>query len=103
MVKLLGKVIAIASILFIASCQSPNQIEPFFAAPVTDNSVVVAVNDAIHSDKHLANLPIQVQVANGVVVLSGYVKTIRQSDTAAEIASKVKGVQSVQNNLIVRK
>lgn len=103
MIKLFGKMAVVLSILFTVGCQTPYQGQTLFSLPATDNSLAVRVNDAIRADKHLANLPIQVQISEGVVNLSGYVKTIRQSDTAAEIASKVSGVKSVQNSLIVRK
>ena len=47
--------------------------------------------------------PIQVEAHQGQVILSGYVKTIRQSDVAGDIATKTAGVRAVENNLIVRK
>ena len=42
-------------------------------------------------------------VEGTLVYLSGYVKAIRQSDTAGEIAGQVPGVEFVQNEIIVRK
>lgn len=62
-----------------------------------------SVHSALSKDPQLAGVPIQVDVQNGNVRLSGYVKTIRQSDMAAFLASKAHGVKTVENNLIVRK
>ncbi|ADG25599.1 periplasmic, osmotically inducible protein Y [Legionella pneumophila 2300/99 Alcoy] len=45
---------------------------------------------------------IHVESNQNVVILSGYVKKIRQSDIAEQIARQVQGVQSVENRIIVR-
>ena len=69
----------------------------------TDSSVTTSVQTALAGNPQVAGVPIKVDAANGRVQLSGYVKTIRQSDVAADVAGKVKGVKAVDNNLIVRK
>ncbi|MFA5960418.1 MAG: BON domain-containing protein [Tatlockia sp.] len=73
-----------------------------FAPWHPDKGITTAVYSAlVNSDLATANIHVITQ--NGTVVLSGYVKTIRQSDMAGEIASHISGVRSVQNELIVRK
>lgn len=69
----------------------------------TDNTITTDIEAAFYTNPQLQAIPIQVQTQEGVVQLSGYVKTIRQSDVAEDVARKVEGVKSVQNNLIVRK
>jgi hyperosmotically inducible protein len=104
-VKSLIKGILILVTMVLIGCQPTHTVTDTIIVPSTtaDTSMVVAVNDALHRDRHLVGLPIQAQVTDGVVVLNGYVKTIRQSDTAAMVVAKVAGVRTVQNNLIVRK
>jgi osmotically-inducible protein OsmY len=69
----------------------------------SDTSLNNAVSSALMSNALLAGLPIRVETDHANVRLSGYVKTIRQSDVAGDISSKVNGVKFVENNLIVRK
>lgn len=68
----------------------------------SDNSITTAVYSALVNND-LATTRIHVTTQQRTVILSGYVKTIRQSDMALDIASKVPGVKEVQNELIVRK
>lgn len=97
---------------FIASCfalltacqATQHMTETLLPAQVSsDETVSTAVHEAFAKNKALASLPIQINAMNGTVLLSGYVKTIRQSDTAGDVAAKVPGVKMVQNHLIVRK
>ena len=74
----------------------------FFNLNQSDATLTASVNSALINND-LATVPIHVETQKGTVFLSGYVKTIRQSDTAAEVAGKVPGVRAVQNGLIVRK
>jgi hypothetical protein len=45
---------------------------------------------------------VKVVACNGVVQLSGFVNTSAQRNSAGEITSKVVGVKSVENNLMVK-
>jgi hyperosmotically inducible protein len=83
---------------FLVGCQSINSNVGLSGYNLTD-----AVNSAFMNHPELAPLAIHIETQKGTVFLSGYVKTIRQSDTALEIAGKVPGVRTVQNGLIVRK
>jgi hyperosmotically inducible periplasmic protein len=69
----------------------------------SDSSINASVIAALDNSNQFAGVPITVETKNSSVLLSGYVKTIRQSDVAADLASKVDGVKFVENNLIVRK
>ncbi len=77
--------------------------ESIFPHRHSDEAITASVNQAMMNNRNLVNVPVHVETHQGNVMLSGYVKTIRQSDTAGDVASKVPGVKSVQNNLIVRK
>lgn len=86
---------------FLVGCQSTSNT--IFSPRSAPQSLKAAVLTAFMNDAELAAAPIHVEAQNGTVFLSGYVKTIRQSDTAADVAAKVPGVKAVQNGLIVRK
>lgn len=53
-----------------------------------------------NDDPVIAN--VHVQTRQDVVILTGYVKKIRQSDVAEQIARQVPGVRAVENNIIIR-
>jgi hyperosmotically inducible protein len=84
-------------------CQSPTTGEAIFQPHHADTFITTAVLEAMLNNEYTSNLNVHVVTLNHAVVLSGYVKTIRQSDTCEEVARKTPGVQSVQNNIIVRK
>ncbi|CDZ77534.1 periplasmic protein [Legionella massiliensis] len=87
----------------LAGCQTLSSPSEIFSPGHADQNLSASVHNAFMNNPELSAVPIHVETQKGVVVLSGYVKTIRQSDTAGYIASKVPGVKSVQNGLIVRK
>lgn len=95
--------IFITGLLCLVGCQTNHQPLLFPVQKMTDASITVSVREALLSNTLLASTPVRVDTQEGVVSLSGYVSTIRQSDTAGDVATKVPGVKSVQNNLIVRK
>ena len=45
---------------------------------------------------------VHVETNQTTVILRGYVKKIRQSDTAEQVARQVPGVTMVENRIIVR-
>lgn len=60
-----------------------------------------AVQDALMKSGDPEVAQVQVETNINTVILSGYVKKIRQSDTAEQIARQVPGVQTVINKIIV--
>lgn len=61
-----------------------------------------AVQDALAGSGDPVLAQVMVQSEGRVVLLRGYVKKIRQSDTAEMIARKVPGVENVENQIVVR-
>lgn len=92
-------------ITLLMGCQNlTTSTQPSFFKPAShDDQVTTSILEAMLSNEVVSDLTIHVQTTGGVVLLSGYVKTIRQSDTAEAIATKTPGVVSVQNHIIVRK
>jgi osmotically-inducible protein OsmY len=69
-----------------------------------DDSVITAkVKSLLASDDFLKSFEISVETYKGTVQLSGFVDSPKAVDKAGEIASGVKGVKSVKNNLNVKK
>lgn len=77
-------------------------LNPFVAA-TSDSTLTDSVRAALMNDNDLSRMNLDVETHQGAVTLRGYVKTIRQSDNAADIAQKVEGVKAVENEIIVRK
>lgn len=99
------KILLPLSLSLLVSCQAITDIENKVSlTPQShDANITTAVLEAMLVNENTSNLTIHVQTQDGVVSLSGYVKTIRQSDTSEEVARKTPGVKYVQNNIVVRK
>lgn len=75
---------------------------PSFAAdPVSDDTLYDQVRIRLANDRDVGGNKIDVKVTQGVVELTGKVKTDRQRSRADKLAKKVKGVQKVVNLLQV--
>ena len=76
---------------------------PVFAADpaVSDDALYDQVRLRIAADREVGGGRIDVHVAEGVVELTGKVKTAKQKEKAEKIAKKVKGVKSVVNKIQV--
>ena len=71
-------------------------------AYLDDKTISAKVKTDLYSDSQVKASQVDVTTYQGKVQLSGFVQTQAQKDRAAEIASKVKGVQTVQNDLQIR-
>ena len=60
------------------------------------------VKARLAEDKTVDADAIQVETANGNVVLSGVARTPLEKSTAESIAMKVRGVKTIQNNVALR-
>ena len=70
---------------------------------VDDSVITTKVKSLLASDDFLKSFEISVETYKGTVQLSGFVDSQKAVDKAGEIASGVKGVKSVKNNLNVKK
>jgi osmotically-inducible protein OsmY len=66
-----------------------------------DDRIYDAVRRTLANDLDVKGAGIDVAVKNGVVTLSGKVHTERGKEKADKLTKKIKGVTSVQNNLVV--
>lgn len=71
-------------------------------AYLDDSTVTAKVKAELLKDTGIKGLAIKVETYRGTVILSGFVDSESQARRAAEIASGVRGVQSVKNSLVVK-
>jgi len=69
---------------------------------VDDTVITTKVKAAIFSETSLKSSEINVETFKGVVQLSGFVSSQADINKAVELASGVKGVQSVKNDMHVK-
>lgn len=67
-----------------------------------DSIVTTKVKAAIFEEPSLKALQIEVETYKGVVQLSGFVDSADNVHKAGEVASKIDGVKSVENDLKVK-
>jgi osmotically-inducible protein OsmY len=68
---------------------------------VSDDALVDQVRVKLANDADVGGMKIDVDVHQGAVTLKGKVRTDKQRVRAEKIAKKVKGVTSVNNQLVV--
>ncbi|MCL6472708.1 MAG: BON domain-containing protein [Firmicutes bacterium] len=68
----------------------------------SDQEILSDVQDALTWDVRVNSANIDVSVVNGVVTLTGTVDTYTQKLDASQIASRIKGVVDVVNELVVK-
>jgi hypothetical protein len=73
------------------------------AETVTDATITGAVNAALVADGKLSAMKIDVDTENGVVTLTGPAPDESSRARATELAANVKGVNRVENQLVVQK
>ncbi len=80
-------------------------LSPLFAQkqkqPMTDDTIRDQVMVKLANDADVGGMAIDVDVKQGVVVLKGKVRSDKQKSKAEKLAKKVKGVSSVQNQLVI--
>ena len=69
---------------------------------VDDSVITTKVKSLLAEDDFLKSFQISVETYKGIVQLSGFVNSRQAVDKANQIASSVKGVKSVKNDLIVK-
>lgn len=96
-----GVVFAAAVVAAVSSCTSPRSIDAI-GGYVDDSSITSTVKSRMVEDKSVDAQAIGVETANGNVMLSGVARTNVEKSTAESIAIKVRGVKSLQNNIVVK-
>lgn len=81
---------------------SSSTTPPSAPQPVSDAQLATQVKTQMQADSALSSLPIQTQVNNGIVTLSGQVNDEAARELAANDAAQVSGIRTVINNLTVQ-
>lgn len=107
MQKYLSNAIVAGVLLLLVGCQTDTghrlfSSYPSYSSRSSGMTLAQSVQDALIRSEDPVIAQVHVQMNQNIVILSGYVKKIRQSDIAEQIARQVPGVQNVQNNMIVR-
>lgn len=102
--KMLKRIITMVSaltLLIAAGCAVVRDQETV-GAYVDDSAITTAVKSRFFEDKTVDGTAVSVETLNGTVMLSGFAKNATEKKNAGIIASKVKGVKSVKNDLLIR-
>jgi hyperosmotically inducible protein len=78
-----------------ASAQAPQ------GSPPDDTSITQAVKQKLQAQPETASVDIAVDTRQGVVTLSGTVKTAQEKDEVLQLARNTQGVQGVEDRLTV--
>lgn len=68
-----------------------------------DTKITSSIKYALAKNKNIPASDIHVETKKGVVLLSGFIKSAKQSEAAVKVAKSVSGVKSVKNNLVTNK
>lgn len=80
---------------------SGSQAASTLGEKIDDAVITTSVNASLAKEPDLSAIKINVDTKDGVVTLNGPAPTAAAKDKAAELAKQVKGVASVNNQLVV--
>ena len=95
---LLGAMAGPAAVVYADDAASTSSTGQF----IDDSAITTKVKAAFVKDKEISVFDIAVKTDQGVVSLSGTVKTKQQADRVVALARRVQGVKEVQNNVTVQ-
>ena len=91
--------VTLAVLFFMTGCQA--MTGQTMGEQIDDSYLTSAVKTQLATDKLVSLTRVEVETNNGVVYLTGQVQTAEQRSHAGSVASQVKGVKRVVNNLQV--
>ena len=97
----LAALVAAAALIVTSGCAVTRGQEST-GAYIDDASISTTVKAKMVEDKNVDASAISVETLNGEVMLSGFAKNSTEKSTAESIATKVKGVKTVKNQIVVR-
>ena len=102
MLRIIKRLAATLVVLFfMTGCQA--MTGQTMGETIDDSYITGAVKTQLASDKMVSLTRVEVETNNGVVYLTGQVQTAEQRSRIGSLASQVKGVKKVVNNLQVIK
>ena len=97
----LAALVAAAALIVTSGCAVTRGQETT-GAYVDDAAITTSVKAKMVEDKKVDASAIKVETLNGEVMLSGFAKNSTERSTAENIATQVKGVKTVKNQIVVR-
>ncbi|HWI11423.1 MAG TPA: BON domain-containing protein [Burkholderiaceae bacterium] len=97
----LASAIAVIALVTVSGCAVQRGQETV-GAYVDDAAITTSVKARFVDNSAVDAGAIKVETLNGTVMLSGFAKNSTERATAEDIASKVKGVKHVKNEIAVR-
>jgi osmotically-inducible protein OsmY len=94
-----GLAVTLALLFFMSGCQALTG--QTVGESMDDSMITSSVKTQLASDKVVTLTRVEVETNNGIVYLTGQVQTAEQRSHIGSIASQVKGVKKVVNNLQV--
>jgi osmotically-inducible protein OsmY len=91
--------VTLALLFFMTGCQA--MTGQTMGETIDDSYITGAVKTQLASDKMVSLTRVEVETNNGIVYLTGQVQTAEQRSHIGSLASQVKGVKQVVNNLQV--
>jgi len=91
--------VTLALLFFMSGCQALTG--QTMGENIDDSYITGAVKTQLASDKLVSLTRVEVETNNGIVYLTGQVQTAEQKSHIGSLASQVKGVKRVVNNLQV--
>ena len=99
--KFAGTLVALATLLGPVVAYSADTSTDTTGQYVDDATITAKVKAVFAKDKWVKGYEISVRTDHGVVDLTGNVNSKAESDRATKLATKVKSVSAVHNNLTV--
>lgn len=99
--KFTGTLILVGALLAPVFCYAADMSTDSTGEYIDDASITAKVKTKFAGDKWVKGHDISVRTDKGVVDLTGAVDSTKESDRATKLASRVKGVTAVHNNLTV--
>jgi len=99
--RFVGYFVLLMLIVSFVACASTSKQEST-GEYIDDSVITTKVKSLLAADDFLKSFQISVETYKGTVQLSGFVGSQQAVDKAGQIATSVKGVRSVKNNLIVK-
>ena len=93
--------VTLAVLFFLTGCQAMTGAT--LGENIDDGTLTTYVKTQLASDKLVTLTRVGVETNNGIVYLTGEVETADQKSRVGSVASQVKGVKQVVNNLQVIK
>jgi osmotically-inducible protein OsmY len=89
------------AVLLVAGTFAASRVQAQDKPPVADAAITQRVQSALAKDAVLGGMEIRVATQDGMVSLTGFVRTLEDIAKAGALAQRVRGVTGVRNDLRV--